>query len=323
MAVYLDVIWLLNWMFDSLLLYLSAIILKRQVKLWRVLAGGFIGSLIVILSFTPLHAMSNHPITKLLFSIIMILITFGFYRLRFFVKSLLTLYLATFLIGGALIGCHYFIQSDLNLSSAVFLASVKGFGDPISWMFVIMGFPIAWHFSNKKITQMEMTKIQYDQLAKVTILIDELSLEFTGLIDSGNQVYDPITKSPVLFASIEKMIDQCPNDLVEMAKVPQAIFQGECKLSEELEQRMRIIPCRVVGQEHQLIIAIKPDQIVIETKSTCYFVQKGLVSFTLQELSPENAFNCIVHPNMLVASQKTSKGSSSISTRGGGIPFDT
>ena len=31
MAVYLDVIWLLNFMFDSFLLYLTALILKRDI----------------------------------------------------------------------------------------------------------------------------------------------------------------------------------------------------------------------------------------------------------------------------------------------------
>lgn len=304
MAVYLDVIWFLNWLFDSLLLYLTALILKRDVKLWRIFVGGLLGSLIVILSFTSFHSISNHPIVKLLFSVLMILITFGYYRLRFFIKSLMTLYLATFLIGGALIGCHYFIQSDINLSSTVFLASVKGFGDPISWIFVVIGFPIAWHFSQKKIAQMEMTKIQYDQMAKVTIVLDKLVLEFKGLIDSGNQVYDPISKTPVLIASIEKMIDQCPIGLIEMAKNPQSIFKGEFRPPEDWEQKMRIIPCRVVGQEHQLIIAVKPDQIVIETASTRHLVEKGLVSFTVQQLSPENTFNCIVHPNMLVSSRK-------------------
>ncbi len=48
MKIYLDVIWLLNFCFDSLLLLLTAFILKRQVKKRRVAAGGFIGSAIVL-----------------------------------------------------------------------------------------------------------------------------------------------------------------------------------------------------------------------------------------------------------------------------------
>ncbi|MDQ0879669.1 sigma-E processing peptidase SpoIIGA [Peribacillus sp. V2I11] len=48
MTLYLDVIWLLNWLFDCLLLYWTAIILKRRVALWRVCIGGLIGSFIIV-----------------------------------------------------------------------------------------------------------------------------------------------------------------------------------------------------------------------------------------------------------------------------------
>ena len=108
---------------------------------------------------------------KLVFSIAMVLAVFGFKRFKFFITGLMTFYLTTFLIGGSLIGIHYFIQFDMNLSTSLFLASVKGFGDPISWLFVVLGFPLAWHFSRKNFERMEVTKIQYDQLVIVEIII--------------------------------------------------------------------------------------------------------------------------------------------------------
>ena len=171
LAMYLDIIWLLNFLFDSLLLYLTAIILKRDIVLWRILMGGFIGSSIIILSITPYNATFSHPFMKLVFSILMVLAVFGYKRFKFFLTGLMTFYLTTFLIGGSLIGIHYFIQFDMNLSTSLFLANVKGFGDPISWLFVVLGFPLAWHFSRKNFERIEMTKIQYDQLVVVEITI--------------------------------------------------------------------------------------------------------------------------------------------------------
>lgn len=96
MTVYLDIIWALNFMFDSLLLYLTAIILKREIRLWRIFAGGLIGSIIILLVFTPFNEFSGHPVTKLLFSVAMVLAVFGFKRLRYFLKGLMTFYFATF-----------------------------------------------------------------------------------------------------------------------------------------------------------------------------------------------------------------------------------
>lgn len=304
MEVYLDIIWALNFLFDSLLLFLTAIILKRDVRLWRIFAGGLIGSIIILLSITPIHSYAGHPITKLFFSIVMVLTSFGFKRFRFFLRGLLTFYLMTFLIGGSLIGVHYFVKFDFNLSNTVLMASVKGFGDPISWLFVLLGFPIAWHFSKRNIEAIEITKIQYDSIVKVIIEINDVSYQFKGLIDSGNQLYDPISKMPVMFISIKKRIADFPNYLVEMAQNPEKFILGTEEVAPDWENRMRIIPYSVLGQEHQLIIAIKPDKILIEKEGELYHVERGLVSFSAQQLSPDDAFQCIVHPKMLTITKR-------------------
>jgi stage II sporulation protein GA (sporulation sigma-E factor processing peptidase) len=299
LTIYLDVIWALNLFFDSLLLYLTAIFLKREIKLTRLFAGGFIGSLIILLSFTPLNVYTSHPISKFLFSILMVLVTFGYKRMTFFFKALMTLYVSTFLIGGALMGAHYFIQYDSELTTSVLMTSVKGFGDPISWLFVFIGFPVAWHFSRKNVESMEMTKIQYDQIVKVSVLIDNKTLTFKGLVDSGNQLYDPLSKLPVMFVSIKNQLDTIPDTIKKLADDSEDLINGIGEFPEEWQNRLRIIPARVIGQEHQLIIAVKPESIVIEHNGTQYLCEKGLVSFTMKQLSSEDAFQCIVHPKML------------------------
>jgi stage II sporulation protein GA (sporulation sigma-E factor processing peptidase) len=293
------VIWALNFLFDSLLLYLTAIFLKRGIRLRRILAGGFIGSMIILLSFTPLNVYSSHPISKLMFSILMVLITFGFKRLTFFIKALFTLYVSTFLIGGALMGAHFFIQYDSELTTKVLMSSVKGFGDPISWLFVLIGFPVAWHFSRRNIESMEMTKIQFDQIVKVTIKIENETLILNGLVDSGNQLYDPMSKLPVMFVSIKDQVENVSESIRKLADDPDVIIQGSSEFPEEWQSRLRIVPTRVIGQEHQLIIAVKPESILIEHNGTQYLCEKGLVSFTIKQLSADDAFQCIVHPKML------------------------
>lgn len=299
LIVYLDVIWALNLLFDSLLLYLTAIFLKRSIRLWRLLAGGFIGSLIILLSFTPLNVYSSHPISKLICSIVMVLIAFGYKRFAFFLKALMTLYVSTFLIGGALMGAHYFIQYDPMLTTKVLMSSVKGFGDPISWLFVLIGFPVAWHFSRKNVESMEMTKIQFEQIVNVRLNIEGENMIFKGLVDSGNQVYDPLSKLPVMFVSIKNQLEAIPESIKKLAADPEPLIMGSQQIPDEWQNRLRIVPFRVVGKDHQLIVAIQPDLILIEHKGTVYFCDKGLVSFTLQELSADNAFQCIVHPKML------------------------
>jgi stage II sporulation protein GA (sporulation sigma-E factor processing peptidase) len=307
LTVYLDVIWVLNFLFDSLLLYLTAIFLKRSIRIWRLLAGGFIGSVIILLSFTPLNTISGNPVSKLLCSVLMILAVFGYKRWHFFVRALLTLYFSTFLIGGALIGAHYFIQYDSNLTTSVLLSNVQGFGDPISWLFILIGFPIAWHSSKAKIETIEMAKIQYDQIVSVSLKMYNEIFVFKGLVDSGNQLYDPLSKMPVMFVSIKNQLDSIPDPIKRLALDPELVLMVDESIPVEWKSQLRVIPCRVVGQEHQLIVAFKPDIIMIKKDDTVYECQKGLVSFTMQQLSSDDAFQCIVHPKMLTGPKQTSE----------------
>ncbi|KAB2337427.1 sigma-E processing peptidase SpoIIGA [Cytobacillus depressus] len=304
MEVYVDIIWILNFLFDSLLLYLTAIILKRDIRLWRIICGGLIGSVIILLSLTPLNTYSAHPLTKLLFSIFMVLMVFGYKRLRYFISGLLTFYCTTFLIGGMLIGAHYFVKFDLQISSSLMLASVKGFGDPISWLFVLLGFPIAWHFSKRHMEEIEMTKIQYDSLLNVIISMNNKTYMFKGLIDSGNQLYDPISKMPIMFVSIKNRETEFPEALVKIAQNPEKVILGEELAPSEWDSKLRIVPCKVVGQEHQLIIAVKPDAVILEKENEFIKVERSLISFSLQQLSADDKFQCIVHPKMLTSTKK-------------------
>ena len=64
---------------------------------------------------------------------------------------------------------------------------------------------------------------------------------------------------------------------------------------------MRIIPYKVMGKEHQLIIAFKPDRLLIkQNNQDVMLVEKGLVSLTTQQLSSDDSFQCIVHPKMVI-----------------------
>ncbi|MEK4651448.1 MULTISPECIES: sigma-E processing peptidase SpoIIGA [Niallia] len=300
MAIYLDVIWLLNFLFDSLLLYLTGILLKKKIIHWRILLGGLIGSLIILFSITPLSPYTNHPISKLLFSIVMVAMAFGYKRFRTYIQALMIFYLATFLIGGTLIGAHYFIQFDFNLSSSVLLASIKGFGDPISWLFVLLGFPIAWYFSRRNVEGMEVTKIQYEQIIDVIFQVGGKEFSIKGLVDSGNQVYDPISRLPVMFVSLKNIEKDMPAEIIRLTDQPEAIIYGSQPIAPEWESKMRIIPYKVVGKDHQLLIAVKPDSLLLKKEQEVIAVEKGLISFTNQVLSAEGIFDCIVHPKMLL-----------------------
>ncbi|ALC91067.1 peptidase [Bacillus sp. FJAT-18017] len=299
MTVYLDVIWALNFLFDCLLLSLAALIIKCRVSMWRLAAGGLLGSLIILLHFTSIGYYATHPLTKFAFSILMVLATFGYRQLKFFFSALLALYFSTFLIGGALMGAHYYFQTAEGAASEFLASASAGLGDPVSWLFIVLGFPIAWHFSKNRIGNIEMAKIKYDQLVTVEITINEQCYHFSGLVDSGNQLYDPLSRLPVMFASIKERIEELPQSFKMFTASADEMINSEKAIPEGWEGRMRIVPYSVVGQEHQMVVAIRPDKVSIHANGQSFTTTKALVSFTMQKLSADGSFECIVHPKLL------------------------
>lgn len=302
MAIYLDVIWLLNLLVDTMLLWLTALFLKRRIKLLRLLAGGACGSILILMAVTPWHAYAGHPAVKIFFSVMMVWIAFGFKRFRHMAANLLAFYLATFLVGGLLIGVHYLLAFDMQLQSSAFLASVRGFGDPISWVLVFFGLPAAWYASRKGRSLMESADIQYDQLVEVSVAINGWTTAAAGLVDSGNKLSDPVTGLPVMVFSVHHIKDDIPAGLEKLLNVKDQGLDGMLQLTPEWQARLRLIPASSVGNTRQILAAFKPDLLMITSREGVRKVEKGLVAFTAEPLSAEDSFRCIVHPKMMAGS---------------------
>lgn len=282
-----------------MLLWLTAIFLKRNVKAWRLLLAGVAGSVIILLSVTPLAGLSSRPLTKLCLSVCMILIAFGYKRFKMFLSSLLTFYFVTFLMGGTLIGIHYFLAFDMDLETAYFLESVKGFGDPISWLFVMFAFPAAWFFSRKRMEDMTVSSVEYSVLADVSIGLNGLHFRLKGLIDSGNQLYDPISKSPVMIVSIHTIKEALPKEIVQLSADANHSLEAVSDLPDQWREKMRLVPAKTLGTNNQLLCAFKPESLVILVNDHEKIPKKALVVFTDQHLSSDGKFECIVHPLMI------------------------
>ena len=302
MVAYLDLILLLNWLFDCLLLYWTSILSKRKPKPVRLALAGLVGALFVLLSFTSFGHLANSVWLKLAVSLIMIFIAFGFLRLKLFVKTCFLFYFVTFLTGGILMGIHFLFSYQLVASPSNGLFYVtKSYGDPVSWLFVMIGFPCAWIYAKRVFDDMESSVMLHTGIVDVVIKMKEYSFACKGLIDTGNQLYEPITNNPVMILSVASQAGNFPADVLQLLQEP---IKGE-KLSDYMGsswgERLRVIPYKVVGKEQQLMLAFRPDSIHITSDNIAGYVQKGIVAITVQTLSHDGVYECIIHPRMMVA----------------------
>lgn len=97
MKIYLDLLFFLNFGFDFILLLVVSIILRRNVSLTRIVLGGLIGGLSIFILFLKINSFELF-ILKILISIIMILASFSYKNIKYFMKNFFFLYSASMIL---------------------------------------------------------------------------------------------------------------------------------------------------------------------------------------------------------------------------------
>ncbi len=189
MKIYVDLVLLLNFGFDLLLLFATGIILRRQTDLKRLLLGALLGSITILSMFIEVSSFTLFLI-KILISIGMVLITFGYIDLKYTMKNLFYLYTSSILLGGFL----YFLNLEFSYKHDGLLFYFNGLS--INVIILIILSPIIIYAYVK---QGLLLKNQYSNYYNIDIYLKNGSIiPLTAFLDTGNHLEDPYKKRPIL-----------------------------------------------------------------------------------------------------------------------------
>ena len=173
MNIYIEAVFILNFLLDFMILYGTKRILKRNNKIIRVIIGSIVGSFTTFLLFIDISDLLL-LILKLIISIILILISFGY---RNIIKNTIYFYLLSIIIGGS--------AYLLNINNGFFLVISS---------FVVIVILVKEFLSYKEI---------YSNKYLVTIIIGKKKYKLEGFIDTGNRLIDPISKKSVVLVNLK------------------------------------------------------------------------------------------------------------------------
>lgn len=188
MKVYLDLVLLLNFFFDFLLLYGTSKILKEFISIKRLILGSITASLSILLLFININSIELFFI-KLIISIGIILVTFG--KNNFF-KNISYFYLLSIILGGFLylfnISFTYKNQGILFINTGLSINFI---------LFLIVSPIIIFCYVKEHI----LYKNTYGNIYKVLIFIDKKKYQLKGMVDTGNQLKDPYKGRSVILVN--------------------------------------------------------------------------------------------------------------------------
>lgn len=180
MKIYLDIIFLINFIYDFIILLSSSIILKRNTKIIRIITGSLFGSLTMFIYFIRMNNIEI-IIYKLVVSFIMLVITFNYKNIKYFLKNLYYFYLIGIILGGLL----YFVNNN-----AFFIKNNLLIGIILSVLSVFV-----------YIKNIRDLKTNYNKYIKVKLYFKNYKINLNAFLDTGNKLKDPYTFKPIIIVN--------------------------------------------------------------------------------------------------------------------------
>ena len=176
MTIYIDLVILLNYFFDSLILLTVNTTLKRNISLKKILFVSLLGEL-SLLGFL----LSNKYLLillKLEISLILNILTFKYKDIFYTVTNVLYFYMVSIILGGFI----YYLKLN-NLS----------------YFFILLLVPLILYLYIKQNLNMKTT---INKTYPLTIYFpNKRKLSLTGFVDTGNKLRDPVTKKWVVLVN--------------------------------------------------------------------------------------------------------------------------
>ncbi len=188
MKIYLDIVLLINFGFDFLLLLSVSLILRRNASIYKLLIGSFIGSISILTLFMKINSIQLFFI-KLIISILMCITSFKYKNLKYTIKNIIFLYLSSIVLGGAL----YLLNIELSYKNQGIIFYKNKLS--INFIILIITTPIILYIYIKECKNL---KTNYSNYHKVEIKINNETIKCNGFIDTGNKLKDPYKKRPII-----------------------------------------------------------------------------------------------------------------------------
>lgn len=174
MKVYLDLLFITNFIFDFIILFTTSIVLKRNIRIIRLLLGSVVGSFTLIILFVPMNSVHLF-LYKIVISIFLCLITFGFKNAKYFITNLYYIYLISIILGGILYLFNNQFKYNIILGIVISILSLIIF-----------------------IKNIKRLKTNYNKYIDITIYFENYKLPLNAFLDTGNKLIDPYSFKPII-----------------------------------------------------------------------------------------------------------------------------
>ncbi len=271
-VIYVDVLILVNFIVDYLLLLLTSRFLKIKYRLKRLLISAFVSAVSSLYIFFENSNLFVDFIFKLFVAFLAVTIAFKLKSLKLYLKT----YSVYFTINLIFAGVVTFIYKSFSPKNILVLNSVVYFD--ISALELII-FTVVFYFLFLFLSKIFKSSSYTAKKAFVTVFYENKYIELPSIIDSGNSIEDIFSQSDVIIAD--------KRDITSLF--------GAAIEDEKLVSRFRIIPCVTVSGKDYLK-GVRSDKAIVKTKDKTIVLQKPIIAESKTKF--DDSYRAILNPKI-------------------------
>jgi len=314
LIVYVDLVFLTNLAVDGAVLTATARVRRINPSRPRLFAAAFLGAAYAAMMFWAHIPYFYSFGAKVFVSVIMVLLSFGYGGLVRFLRNFAAFYVVNFATLGGVVGLSFLLRSANSPWGG--MSYTPDGGLILEWqlqlgLFIVTFLLSVWMF--RSASEGSRKRQELDQLVwEAEIRIEDESWRLRSLLDTGNRLYDPLTRIPVMIVEAEVWKERLPSgwsERLNKESPDQLISELDAKSAEEYAwgSRLRLVPYRAVNGCSRLMLAIKPDSVTLHRDGHPPLqVNRVLIGLDGGTLSSEGSYRAIVHPDMVQADPTTS-----------------
>lgn len=196
MTVYVDFVFLINFIFDLILLMSVNYILRRNVRIGRLLLGSLVGEITLVLMFIKICNIVL-LLSKLIISFIIVIVTFGYKDIKYTIKNITYFYLVSMLLGGGI----EFLNNQFSYTNEGLVFVDNGLS--ISYGIVLIISLVVYFCYMKSFKEL---KNNYSNYYLCKVFFDKKQyIEVNAFLDTGNKLKDPYSDKSIILVDKDKL----------------------------------------------------------------------------------------------------------------------
>lgn len=276
MAVYADILVIINLIVDYFLLAASAAVLRIKLSVLRQLGGASIGALSSLYIFAPNYGIFTNLLFRAAVCAIMVLCAFGFRSTKRFLRAAGVLFLVTCGFGGVITA----VWSIFKPHGMTVVNSVVYFNISPA---VLISVSVITYLLFMLLNAIFSKTSELADRCEITVTAEEKSITMDAIVDTGNSIKDYLSGSEVIIADGEFV---------------KALLGSDSPESDiRLKSRYRILPLSTVSGGGTLD-GFRCDSAVISDGEHTVKLEKPILAVSKTPLRDD--YQAIVNPEIFI-----------------------